>query len=245
VSRRALTALEMGLREYGRTPILLALLLFLPAYMVGLFSWIVPDSPVRVEIGVAQVATEFPELYAVAMVPVVGALVGGIAGLFAMQSARTADARLVLTGFDPVEIMVARFGLLVAAAGVITPIALAVMARVLDPEQLGWLVIATLLVTTTYGAVGLLVGIVANRLVGVYVILLGATLDVFLYQNPAATEQSWVAAWLPAHYGTRLALDAAFTPVVDRSVFAHALCYLLVVGTIAALVFRHEVREPE
>ena len=114
-----------------------------------------------------------------------------------------------------------------------------VMGRVLAPERLWWLVGATILVTAIYGSLGLLVGIVANRLVGVYVVLFAATLDVFLYQNPTVSDPAWFASLLPAHYPTRLALDAAFTPVIDHVAVAGSLAYLVLSGGVAALAFRY------
>lgn len=238
MSTRPSLAFAMGLREYARTPLLLGLLLFLPAYMIGVFGWVTPDTALTVEAGVTSVRTTFPELYAVAMVPMVAALVGGIAGLFAMQTATAADRRLVITGYSPAEVLLARFGLLLVAAMAVAPVALAVSSLFHVPERLGWLAVSTVLVVVLYGVVGFLVGIVANRLVGVYVVLFASMLDVFLYQNPTVSDPSWIATYLPAHYPMALAIDAAFTPSVELFPLWASMGYLAIVGVSAAVVYR-------
>lgn len=238
----ARTTFEMGLREYVRTPVLLALLVFLPAYFIAVFTRVMPDRTVPVEVAGQVVRVGMKAVVAALMTPMAAALVGGIAGLFLMRSAREADGRLALAGASTPEILAARGGVLALAAVVASLVATGVMAVTYVPEQFGWFVAATVLTGLLYGALGALVGLVLNRLAGVYVLMFGPLLDVFLAQSPLSAETHAVAPYLPGHYPTKLAFDAAFTAGVDPANLWWGLAYLLAVAAVTALAFRRTLR---
>jgi len=240
--RSARTTFEMGLREYVRTPVLLALLLFLPAYFIGVFSYVMPDQSVPVDVGGETLQVGMQALVAALMTPMAAALVGGIAGLFLMQSARDVDTRLSIVGASLPEILLARGGVLALAAAVASLVATAVVTLTHVPEQVGWFLAATVLTGLLYGTLGALVGLVLNRLAGVYVLLFGPLLDIFLAQSPLSTETHAVAPYLPGHYPMELALDAAFTAGVDPSPLWWGLGYLLAVALVTGLAFRRALR---
>jgi len=234
----AKTVFEMGVREYARTPVLLALLVFLPAYFVLFFTRVIPDRPVPVDVPVqGTMGLEMSSVVAVVMGPMATAFVGGIAGLFLMQSARTVDARLTVVGADLPSILLARAGVLaltVAVAGVVSAGATSV-AYV--PERPGWFLFATALVGLLYGGIGAVVGLSLNRLAGVYVLMFGPLLDIFLAQSPLTDETHALAPYLPGHYPMRLALDAAFTARIAPANLWPGLAYLLAVGLVASVAF--------
>lgn len=126
------------------------------------------------------------------------ALLAGIAGLFLMQTAETADARLVVSGYRPSQIVLSRLGLVVGVALIATGVSVGVMLTAFQPELLGWFVMGTVLTAVTYGMVGVLVGVLLNCLLGVYVILFGSMIDLFIFQNPLATDPPTAATLLPA-----------------------------------------------
>ena len=238
----ARTTFEMGLREYVRTPVLLALLVFLPAYFVAVFTRVMPHETVPVAVAGETVRVGMNAVVAALMTPMAAALVGGIAGLFLMRSAREADARLALVGAGAPELLVARGGVLALAAVVASLVATAVMAVTHVPDHLGWFVAATVLAALIYGAVGALVGLVFNRLAGSYVLMFGPLLDIFLAQSPLSTETHAVAPYLPGHYPMALAFDAAFTADVDPANLLWGVAYLAGVAVLAALAFRRTLR---
>lgn len=238
----ARTTFEMGLREYARTPVLLALLVFLPAYFIAVFTRVMPAETVPVEVGGELVRVGMKAVVATLMTPMAAALVGGVAGLFLMRSARTTDTRLSVVGASVPELLVARGGVLALAALVASGVATAVVALTHVPENLGWFVAATLLAGLLYGTLGALVGLVLNRLAGVYVLMFGPLLDIFLAQSPLSTETHAVAPYLPGHYPMALAFDAAFTADVDPANLLWGVAYLAGVAVLAALAFRRTLR---
>jgi len=233
----------MGLREYARTPVLLALLLFLPAYFIGIFVFVLPASELPITVpGDGQQMVATAELYGVLLVPLLAGLIGGIAGLFLMQTASDADGRLVLAGYRPAQVIAARFGLLVLASIVATAVALAVLSIEYVPTSLPIFVAASVLAGLTYGLVGVLAGLVLGRLAGVYTMLFVPMLDVFFLQNPTVDEKRWVATFLPGHAVTELAVDSGFSESVALDPFGQAIAALVVVGTLATVAFYRATR---
>jgi ABC-2 type transport system permease protein len=240
---RTRTTFEMGLREYARTPVLLALLVFLPAYVILFFTWAVPERTVPVDVpGAGLVPVGLKPTVAALMTPMVAALIGGIAGLFLMQSARDVDSRLVVVGAAPRTILFARFGLLGFATLLASAVAVTVMSLTYVPDQLVPFVAATVVSGLTYGAIGILVGLVLNRLAGIYVMMFGPFLDIFLAQSPLSEGAPAVAPYLPGHYTVEMAFDAAFTAGVDLATLAGGLAYLAVVAALAWVAFFRSLR---
>jgi len=236
-------AFEMGLYEYARTPVLLGLLLFLPAYFIGMFAYVLPASEMPITVpgdGRQLVATA--DLYGVLLVPLLAGLIGGIAGLFLMQTAREADARLVRAGYRPSQVIAARFALLVVASVVATAVALAVLSVTFVPESPAAFVAASVLAGLIYGLVGVLAGLVAGRLAGVYTMLFVPMLDVFFLQNPTVENRLWIAPYLPGHAVTELAADAGFSTDVALAPFAEGLGMLFVAAVLATAAFYRTAR---
>jgi hypothetical protein len=238
----ARTTFEMGLREYVRTPVLLALLVFLPAYLVAVFARVVPDDTVPVTVAGETLQVGMQAVVAALMAPMATALVGGVAGLFLMRSAKAADTRLAIVGTSLPEILAARGGVLAVAAVAASLVSTAVVAVTHVPEQVGWFLAATALTGLVYGTVGALAGLVFNRLAGVYVLMFGPLLDIFLAQSPLSTETHAVAPYLPGHYPLELAFNAAFTTGVDPGPLGWGVGYLLAVAFVTALAFRRTLR---
>lgn len=237
------TTFESGLREYVRTPVLLALLVFLPAYFILVFTLVMPDNTVPVDVaGEGIMAIGLPSLTSVLMAPMATALVGGVAGLFMMQSARKVDSRLSLVGATAREILLARVGLLTIAAGVASLVSLGVLLTTHVPERVGWFLVGTVMIGLMYGGFGVLIGLVLNQLAGIYLLMFGPLLDIFLAQSPLAEESLAVATYLPAHFPMKLVFDAAFTTGVDLSNLGWGLAYLLFIALLVGVAFARTLR---
>lgn len=234
-------AVLAGAREYRRTPVLLALFVVLPLYAVVVFRAATPDASVTLHLD-STVTTSMDAVMVSVMTPMAGALLAGIAGLFLTRSAADADGRLVLAGVRPGEMILARLGLLAGVSALGTGVAVAASLFTFDPVQPGWFVAGALLVALIYGMLGVAVGTVLSRLAGVYVLLFGPMVDVFLYQNPLGTETPAVAALLPAHYPLDVAMNAAFTGGADPGTFALGVGYLLAVAGLATAVLARTLR---
>lgn len=209
---RTLTALKMGVHEYTRMPVLLVLMAVLPAYIIFVFAALIPDSPVPLPVpGGSTVQASMVEVYVAMFTPMVAGLVGGIAGLFLMRATRDADSRLVIAGYRPREVLAARFGLLAVVGLFVTAISVGVtMTTPFEATHFGWFVVATLLGALVYGLFGVLVGLVLDRLAGVYLVLFGSMIDMFVFQNPLIEDQAAAAPYLPGHVPVELAVRAGF-----------------------------------
>lgn len=238
----ALAAFASGLREYARTPVLLALFLFLPAYLIGAFTRLVPSTTVPVAVpGDGAVPLAMADVYAVFMTPLVGALVGALAGIFLLQSTRAADGRLVVAGARPRQVLLARLGLLAAVGAVVAGVAVATAATAFVPERPVVLFGATLLGALVYGLLGALAGIVVDRLAGVYLALFGTMIDVFLVQNPLAEAPGYAVA-LPGYAPVELAVDAGFSASVSLDPVWVGLAWVVGLGVVTTLVLARQLR---
>lgn len=242
-AQRVVTAVEMGLREYARTPVLLALLVFLPAYFVGILVYLLPASSVPVvvpESGTVTVTST--EAYGVLLVPMMAALVGGLAGLFLTLTARDADGRLVVAGYRPAELLAARFALLVGAALVACGVSLAALSFEVVPESPAWYVAASVLAGVLYGVVGTLAGLVFSRLAGVYLVLFVPMIDLFFFQNPMVKDPHWLAGYLPGDAVVEVAVDAGFSGSVALDPLGRAAAYLVVATAFATVAYYRSMR---
>lgn len=237
---RVTTAVLAGAREYARTPVLLALFVFLPAYAVGLFSYIAPDDTIQVSTGGEVVSANLPAVVAGLMAPMSAALVAGIAGLYLMRSSRGADGRLVLAGYRAREVVLARIGLLAGVVGLVSLASQAVLQVLHPPEALIPFFVATVLVAMIYGTIGALVGVVLERLAGVYLLLFLPLVDLFLFQNPLATDRPALASYLPSHFPMDAAVEAALVGSVASQSFVLGAAYLGLLAIVAVAAFYRE-----
>lgn len=236
---RVRTIGSVGSRDVLRDPVLIGLLVLLPAYFVAVWGWILPDESVTVEIpagtGAVSTSVGFPELTTALVGPVTVALLVGIAGLFLVQRSRAADERLEVVGYRPAEILLARFGLLACIGAVVVTVTLLISFVHLHPEHVGWFLLALALAAATYGALGALLGLLVDRMAGVYIMLFAPMLDILLLGMPLGDSPSW-AVWLPGHHATELALSAAFAETVATGHALWAGVVVLLLGVLAASV---------
>jgi len=220
----------MGVLEHARTPVLLALLLFLPAYFIGVAVLVLPDTELPVTVADETTMVALPDLVAALMTPTVGALVGGIVGLFLMQSSRDVDRRLVVCGFRHVEVVLSRLALVATGAVLVTGVAVGVALLLFSPTSVWLFVGATLVAAVLYGLVGIVIGVLLNKLAGVYVMVFGPLVDIILLQNPLASDTAWWVRLFPGHYVAAAAVDASFRSGFDW------WNVVPIVGTLVALV---------
>lgn len=237
MERRTTTAIEMSVREFARTPVLIALLAFLPVYMIGVFVWLVPDSTLPLTIDGTTVTAEMSAYAAAFMTPVTVAILSGIVGLFLMQTSQMADGRLRLAGYQARELVTAGVVLLTAGSVIVTGASLTVALLAFTPENIAAFAVAAVLTGMTYGTLGVIIGIVLDRLPGVYVMLFAPMVDILMFQNPLATESPTWTTVLPGHFATNALMDAAFTSGGSLADFLAAGGYVLVLLSIGSVVF--------
>lgn len=238
---RVATGVRMGLREFGRTPVLVALLVFLPAYVVGVFTTVAPETPAVVHLTDGTALVGLAAAMPAFTTPMVAALLAGIAGLFLMASTAAADARLAVAGYRAREVVLARLGLLVGVSVVASAVAVGASLLAFDPASLVRYAAATALTALLYGMVGVLAGVLLDRLPGVYLVMFGSMVDLFLFQNPLATDAPAVAEVLPGHFPLALAMDAGFAGSVHLAHVGWALAYLAGLTALATAAFYREL----
>ncbi|MFB6205210.1 MAG: ABC transporter permease [Haloglomus sp.] len=236
--RRAGAALVASARQYARTPVLLALLVAVPAYLVAVVGRVVPDARVPLY-GVAGGTTaDAAAAFGTLMAPLAVALVAGIAGLFLADRADV-DRRLVVAGYRPWQLLAGRVGVLVGVTLLASVATLAALATVRVPDQPAAFAVALLLAGLGYGGVGALAGAALDRLPGTYVMLFAPTLDGFLVQSPLTRGGSSLASYLPAGAPVELAMAAAYgTPDISVALRGLTVAALFAAAATVVLYWR-------
>ena len=249
VVNRIATAFAIGLREQARNYVLVALLVVLPVAFITLAFAVTQEvsMPVRtvVDGATATVHRPMPDVHGVIMTPITSALIAGLAGLFLMREARATDGRLAVVGYRARELVLARFGVLAALTFVVTAVAVGVMLVDFQPTHLWWFLAAMLVLSATYGLLGMLLGAVVSRLAGLWIMLILPMLDVGLFQDPlfANSDPAWWVTLLPAYSTVRVMVDAGLTDAVDTAAsLGLGVAYLLVVAAVAVAVFYRTTR---
>jgi hypothetical protein len=247
--RRVGTGLRYGFRDYRRNVVLWVLLIGLPIVFITLSIATTPNDPAPVELteggATATRIVAMDDLHGAIMVPITVGFLAGLAGLFVVLGSADADRRLALTGYRPREILAARAGILGVAALLTTGVSLGVTAVSFTPQRWAMFAASNLLVAATYGGIGVLIGAIAGRLGGLYLMLLLPFVDIGLAQNAMfdAAPPAW-AAWLPGHGAIQVLLDAAFTTTFDRlGALLLATAWLVGIAAATMAVF-HRLAAP-
>lgn len=241
-SRRAgqlRTGLRMGVRDWGRTPLLWLLLAAVPAVFILLSAAITPHGISRVvvrEDGVETTTLLDPAvIHPGTMAPEAIASLAGLVGVFIVLDARAGDRRLVLAGQRAIVAVLTRMLLVLLAAAVVTAASLGVTATVFTAAQWGIYAWGSVLIAVTYGLIGMLLGPIFGRVSGVFMAFLVPFIDLGLGQSPMLGGEPPVwARWLPGYSGMRVLIDGGLTSGFDEG--AQLAVGLLWVGALAVLV---------
>jgi hypothetical protein len=237
-----LTALRFGVVDLLRNPVLLALLLVVPAVFVLLAKATTPAR--NLVLGVtedgATVNAEywFPEVHAGTMTPIAVASLSALAGPFVVVDAADGDRRLRLAGYPAHIVVAARVGVVAAAVVVINVAALAITATVFDARQWVGFVGANVLLGMTYALVGVIIGPLFGRVAGVFIAFLVPFLDLGIAQSPMLrpVPPQW-AETMPGYGWTKVLFDTGLTAHFDQSgPLLAGLAWLAGLSIAAALV---------
>jgi hypothetical protein len=148
-----------------------------------------------------------------------------------MQVDHEVNRRLVICGYNPLELLTAN---LMALILVIAAIALYIGTLVqffVTVEHRFLFITGLLLIGFVYGCYGMVIGsLIRGKLEGVLLVFLLANIDVGWLQNPtyyAEAHNNIIIRYLPAYYPAQAAVIASFT---DYAVAAAAL-YSVCIGT--------------
>jgi hypothetical protein len=242
---RFVTALQMGLREYRRNPVLWVLLIVVPVIFIWLSKAITNNESMTLSLVDGGTKTDMtfwlPDMHAGTMTPMAVGSLATLAGLFIVLDARAGDGRLRLAGLGTGPLFAARLAVIGSAVLVTTTASLAVTATVFDAKQ--WILYAggNLLLGATYALLGVCLGPVFGRVSGVFIAFLVPFLDIGIAQSPMLRSEP--AAWarfMPGYGADRVLLDAGLTARFDQTgPLLLALAWLLALTLVARTVFLH------
>jgi hypothetical protein len=218
VSSRVITATGLGFREQARRPLLIVLLIVLPFFFITRASAATEASPHRIGLpGGAEVVTTMRDVHGALMAAITVAFLAGLCGVFIMRSARNADRRLVVAGFRPIEAVVPRFAVLVAATLIAVVVSLAVTELTFQPVSWPAFAAGTLLIGLTYACIGALAGALLGQLGATYLVLFLALLGMGILQNPMFGDGTPGGAALvfPDYGAARVIVDGGFAGSFD------------------------------
>ena len=244
MSARALTATAMAFRDQRRRPLVLILLVVVPAYVITRSIAATLGTPRRIGLpdGV-WVTTTMRDLHGAGMGGLAIAFVVGLVGVFVMQSALEGDRRLVLAGFRPGETVLARLLVILAATALVVGVSALVTALNFTPASWPLLIAAMILIGLIYGAIGALAGAALDKLAATYLILFVVKSDVGIVQSPMFSATPGRLAFLLPSYGpSRAMYDGAFSQSFHAgSELLIGLGWLAVLGVAVYLVLRRAV----
>jgi hypothetical protein len=245
MSARARTATAMAFRDQQRRPLVLILLVVVPAYVVTRSIAITQPTPRRLSLpGGAAITTTMKDLHGAVMAGTAIAFVAALVGVFVMQSALQGDRRLVIAGFRPGETVRARLAVMIAATVLVVAVSAIVTALNFTPASWPPLILALMLIGLIYAAIGALAGAILEKLPATYLMLFLVMTDLGIVQNPMfgdGTPGRW-AALLPGYGPSRMMVDGAFSPAFHTGgELLIALAWVAASATSVYLVLRRAV----
>jgi len=211
---RTLIATRMAFHDQRRRPLLVILLVIVPAYVITRSIADTEATPRRIGVpGGGEITTTMRDLHGAVMAGTAIAFVAALVGVFVMQSALTGDRRLVIAGYRPGETIAARLLVLGAATVLVVAISAVVTAANFTPASWVPLVAAWVLTGTIYAAIGALAGAVVDKLAATYLMLFLVMTDLGIVQNPMfgdGTPDAW-AVLLPGNGPGRMMVDGGFS----------------------------------
>lgn len=242
---RVLTATAMALRDTWRRPLILILLVVIPAYVITRSIATTEATPQEIGLpGGELIASNMRDIHGAVMGGTIIAFAAGLVGVFVMQSALQGDRRLVLAGLRPGEAITARLVVVAAATALVVAVSAIVTAFAFEPASWVPFVAGLALVGLIYAALGALIGAVLDKLAATYLILFAAMTDVSIVQNPMfgdGTPDGW-AVVLPGYGPSRLMVDGAFSSSFHAGgELILSLAWAVAVGVVVLVVLRRAV----
>jgi hypothetical protein len=216
------TAIQFGVVDLVRNPVLLVLLVIVPAAFVLLAKATTPRRPLVVSVKEQGVISDqlfwFPDVHAGAMAPIAIGALAALVGMFVVVDAAGGDDRLRLAGYRTSVMVTARLSVVAVAGVVICAATLLVTATVYHAEQWAGYAAANLLVAAIYALIGVILGPLLGKVAGVFVAFLIPFLDLGIVQSPMLRPMppEW-ASLLPGYGVTRVLFDTGLTPHFDET----------------------------
>lgn len=231
MTARLRTATAMAFRDQRRRPLVVILLVAVPAVFVVWSVAITKATPSRISLpGGAWVTTTAKVLDGSEHAKFSVAFVAALVGVFVMHSALQGDRRLVLAGYRAREVVLARLAVLTAATGLVVAVSTLVLALNIAAASWPRVIAALALTGLIYAALGALAGAVLDKLPATYLILFLAITD-FVVESPMFRSKPVSWGWLLPTYGpSRMLTDGTYSHA-----FHTAAQLLISLGWLTAL----------
>jgi len=248
MAERLRTATAMAFRDQRRRPLLVILLVVLPAYVIARSIAITEATPQQVGLPGGDVITStMKDIHGAVMAGNVIAFVCGLVGVFVMQSALQGDRRLVVAGFRAGEAITARLVVVAAATAVVVTVSGVVTALFFDPGAWVTFVGGLVLIGLIYAALGALAGATLDKLAATYLMLFLAMTDLGIVQNPMfgdGNPDGW-AVVLPGYGPNQIMVEGAFSTSFDAAVELLLSLAWVAVLAVAVVLFLRRAIGPE
>ena len=213
MSQAARTATVMAFRDQRRRPLVLVLVVLVPAYVI---LWSVAETkptPRAIELaGGVWVRTTMKALHGPGMAGLMVAFLAALLGVFVMRSALAGDRRLVVAGFPARDAVLSRLLVLIGLTLVAVVVSAIMLGLVLTPASWPAVIAALVLMGFVYAAIGALVGALLDKLAATYLILFLVMTDLGVVQSPMFHATPGSYAWLlPGYPVDRLLFAGAFS----------------------------------
>ncbi len=245
---RMSTAFRLTARGLLRRRIVLFLLLLIPSVFFSVILIISTEEPLWFQLTAFEEEDHIRVIQRhEALVFIALAAVGVLTSFLAMNLAQK-DAevhqRLIVCGYRPWEIVVARLGVLVCVIAFVSAYVGAALPLFFDAYHPVTMLLGLALCGWVYGCYGLLVGaLFRQELEGVFFVVLLANLDIGWLQNPiyhAHAQHQVVIRSLPGYLPSQVAMAAAFSEHTLDIILPPAfggLLYGLTLGLAAMLAY--------
>ncbi|MFB6082292.1 MAG: ABC transporter permease [Halanaeroarchaeum sp.] len=225
-------ALRSAIFEFVREPLNVGLVLVLPPLFVR---------------GYGQAMQQFPQMPFMSAVPMhlglvngamaAAAFLPGIIGLFQVISARRADGRLLVAGFDRSTLFVARYATVAIVAVIGSALSILAVSVDVTPDRPVLAFAALVVAGLIYGGIGMLIAAVVPReLEGSLILVFVTDIDEFMSSGLLDVESA-VTHLFPLYYPHSLFETAVLDGPPAVTEWILAVAYLLVVGTVALVVY--------
>ena len=209
----------MTLKEMARNRFALILLVTIPVLFFTLVSMTMGDNLVVFKLAsisedtIVEVSARKQSLIFIGV-----AAVGLLTSFLAMnliQKESDVNRRLVLCGYRPSELILAKLGVLLCVVVLISAYVGALLLLFFRPENLAFMILGLVLAGFVHACYGLLVGALVRReLEGVLLIVLLVNIDSGWLQNPifyAEAQNKFLIRFLPAYFPSQASMVSAFT----------------------------------
>jgi hypothetical protein len=225
---------SMTFKELIRSRITLLLVFIVPTFFYLIIFLTTPEKPIAFKLAsisedtYVEVNQRNESLIFIGLAAC--GLLASFIGMNFMQKNTESTRRLILCGYRPSEVIIAKAALLMAVICVISAYVSSMLLLFFTPKYFLLTATGFVLCGAVYGAYGTFVGVVSRReLEGILFIVLLSNIDAAWLQNPiyyADSQNKLIIRCLPAFFPSQLSMVSAFTDKQVHNPLMGSLAYI-------------------